>query len=74
MEFIRDDMIFKPYQLMGGWQCIMETKRGRISVRYGSSSLFVTDGRPYEVWYPSEDTPTGRQSADNIWDYIKNIE
>ena len=73
MEFIRDDMIFKPYELMGGWQCIMNTNRGRISVRHGSPGLFTTVEYPYEVWYPTEDEPSGRQSADNIWDYIKNI-
>jgi len=73
MEFIRDDMLFKPYETMGGWQCIMNTKRGKISVRYGSPGLFVTVEYPYEVWYPTDDAPIGNQSAENIWDYIKNI-
>lgn len=63
-------MIFKPY-LFGGWQCIMETKKGKISVRYGGYGLFTNDKYPYEVWYPDESDPRGYQVADDIWNYIK---
>ena len=69
---IKDDMIFKPYPLTGGYQCIMDTERGRLSVRTGSDTLFIDDDHPYEVWYPSEDAPIGYQTADDIWDYISN--
>ena len=69
---IKDDMIFKPYQTMGGWQCIMNTKKGKISVRLGGHGLIANSNKPYEVWYPTEDTPIGEQTADDIWNYINN--
>lgn len=70
---IKDDMIFKPYLTMGGWQCIMNTEKGRISVRYGfNCGLYVDSEHPYEVWYPNEDAPTGCQTAEDIWNYIRN--
>jgi hypothetical protein len=72
---IKDDMIFKPYPTMGGWQCIMETKRGRISIRLGGRSLFTKKDKPYEVWYPTEDAPIGEQTSEDIWRYVgcKNV-
>jgi hypothetical protein len=69
-ELIKDDMIFKPY-IFGGWQCIMMTRIGKISVRYGGYGLITEHGKPYEVWYPTEDAPIGSQTADDIWDYIR---
>ena len=33
MEFIKDDMLFKPY-LYGGYQCKIKIRAGTISVRY----------------------------------------
>ena len=68
---IQDDMIFKPYPIMGGFQCIMNIGLGRISVRTGVDTLFVDENHPYEVWYPDQTAPTGRQTADDIWNYIK---
>lgn len=68
--FIKDDMLFKPYLTMGGHQCIMQTERGKISVRYGGYGVIARPKTPYEVWYPTKDTPTGNQTANDIWDYI----
>ncbi len=71
MELLRDDMIFKPYNSgSGGYQCKMSIKTGVISVRYGGTSLMTDDKRPYEVWFPNDDEPTGYQTAQDIWDYI----
>jgi hypothetical protein len=69
-ELIKDDMIFKPYLTMGGWQCIMHTGKGKISVRHGGHGLMTNQSEPYEVWYPNDDTPTGYQTADDIWEFI----
>ena len=69
---VKDDMIFNPYPF-GGWQCIMDIKIGRISVRYGGYGLFTNGEYPYEVWYPTDDAPTGYQTADDIWKYIKQV-
>ena len=71
-EFIQDDMLFKPYKTMGGWQCIIKIKTGRISVRLGGHGLITSAKRPYEVWYPTEDTPMSEQTADDIYNYIRN--
>jgi len=68
----KDDMIFKPYPLMGGYRCIMDTKRGKISVRLGGRGTLSTPDLPYEVWYPTEDVPTPDQTADDIWNYIRH--
>lgn len=68
--FIKDDMLFKPYITMGGHQCIMQTERGKISVRYGGYGIISSTKEPYEVWYPTEDTPIRNQSSDDIWNYI----
>jgi len=70
MILIKDDMIFVPY-LYGGYQCKMKTKRGIISVRCGSDTLFTSKDEPYEVWYPDRDEPNGYQTADDIWKYIR---
>ena len=75
MELQKDDMIFKPYFIVGedepdGWHCVMNTERGRISVRYKGYGLFTDTKRPYEVWYPTETAPDGYQTADDIWDYV----
>ena len=72
-ELIKDDMIFKPYSTMGGWQCIMNTERGKISVRYIGRGLITDKDHPYEVWYPDKDSPTGYQVADDIWSYISSL-
>ena len=69
-EIIIDDMVFKPYPTMGGHQCIMNTKRGRVSVRLGGCGTLSSPDKPYEVWYPTEDVPTPDQTADDIWNYI----
>ena len=69
-QLIQDDMVFVPYETTGGWQCVMHTKKGRLSVRFGSPSLFTSVDRPYEVWYPTENAPDGYQTADDIWRYI----
>lgn len=66
---ILDDMVFKEYPT-GGYQCLIETKAGWISVRYGSNLLFTESDKPYEVWYPTEDEPTGYQTANDIFTYI----
>ena len=67
---IKDDMVFKPSLPMGGWQCVMYIKGCRLSVRFGGYGLITEADKPYEVWYPHEGTPTGRQTADDIWNYI----
>ena len=63
-------MLFKPYLTMGGYQCIMNIKGCRLSVRLGGYGLITEHNKPYEVWYPTESAPTGRQTADDIWNYI----
>ena len=55
------------------WQCKMELRSGVISVRFGGYGLFTDSERPYEVWYPENDSPTGYQTADDIWSYIKSL-
>ena len=70
-EMIIDDMVFKPYPTMGGWQCIMDTSRGKISVRYKGYGLSTEPNKPYEVWYPTEDTPIGSQTAEDIFNYVR---
>ena len=67
---VNDDMIFVPYETMGGWQCIMNTSKGEISVRYLGRGLFTDDKGCYEVWYPEDTEPKGYQTADDIWNYI----
>lgn len=42
-----------------GWQKVIETSMGRMSIRFGGSRLFVSATRPFEVWYPGEDAPSG---------------
>lgn len=73
---IKDDMIFEPYMpeyRENAWRCVMEVSTGKISVRFGGRGLFTDNNRPYEVWYPEDDTPTGYQTADDIWDYINSL-
>lgn len=70
MSILKDDMIFEPYPY-GGYQCKMKTIKGIISVRYGDHGLFTNNNKPYEVWYPDRDEPDGYQTADDIWNYIK---
>jgi hypothetical protein len=70
--FIQDDMLFVPYENgSGGWQCKINTQIGVISVRLGGWGLTTTPEFPYEVWYPTEKSPTEKQSASDIWGYIK---
>ena len=74
-RFTKDDMVFKPYKVCGeidGYQCLMETKKGTISVRYEGCGLFTNKDGIYEVWYPDRDCPDGYQTADDIWGYINN--
>ena len=66
-------MVFKPYPLMGGWIAQIKVKDYLISVRYGGHGLLTDSGHPYEVWYPTQSEPDGYQTADDIWNYIKNI-
>lgn len=63
-------MKFKPYP-GGGWQAKLPTKIGNVSVRYGSDYLFTDAARPYEVWYPTNEEPTGYQTASDIKAYVK---
>ena len=75
MAFLKDDMIFEHYNgSSGGYQCKMKVKNGVISVRYGGRGLITSHNKPYEVWYPDEDAPTGDQTADDIWNYIRALE
>lgn len=66
-----DDLPFIPYLTTGGLQAKISTKKGIISIRRGGHGLFVTNEKPYEVWYPDSDCPIGYQTADDIWNYIK---
>jgi hypothetical protein len=70
MSFIKDDMIFEPY-MNNGFQCKMEISVGVISVRFGGHGLITRSGKPYEVWYPTDSAPIGDQTAEDIWNYIK---
>jgi len=65
-----EDMI---YDIDSGYQCKMKVQTGIISVRYKGYGLFTNENKPYEVWYPEDNAPTGYQTADNIWNYIKKI-
>jgi carbon monoxide dehydrogenase subunit G len=67
---LRDDMVFYPYET-DGYQCKMKIKAGTISVRFSGRSLFTDLDHPYEVWYPTDYGPTGYQTAEDIWNYIK---
>lgn len=78
MKIIFDDLEFEPYYLGSldlGYQCVIETENGRLSIRRGKENdkcgLFVSDSHPYEVWYPERDAPDGWQTAEDIWNYIK---
>lgn len=71
-SFIQDDMVLIHY--MGGsngWQCKMNIAVGFISIRFGGWGLITDAEHPYEVWYPTEDTPTPYQTADDIWAYVR---
>jgi hypothetical protein len=63
---------FKPY-MGNGFQKIVETNRGRLSIRFGGRSLFVRDDAPFEVWYPEDDAPSGYQTAEDIQKYLNTI-
>ena len=71
-EFMQDDFIFKPYP-SGGYQSIVMLSIGRLSIRCKSNGLFIDKNRPYEVWYPTDDVPTGYQTGEDIWNYIKKV-
>lgn len=62
-------MVFHPYA--DGWQSKITLYCGTISVRYGGQGIFADKDHPYEVWYPTEDSPIGYQTADDIFEYIK---
>jgi hypothetical protein len=68
-DFIKDDMLFRPYN-KNGFQCTIPTRRGNISVRFGGHGLFTTEDKPYEVRYPTGEIK-GRQTADDIFNYVK---
>ncbi len=74
-EIIIDDIIFLPYnpELEGKWgiQSLMKTSKGILSVRAKGEGLFISKERPYEVWYPGDEEPTGYQTADDIFNWIK---
>ena len=71
-SFIQDDMLFTPYnEGSGGWQSRIKISIGVISVRFGGWGLIVDAKHPYEVWYPTNQHPTEKQSASDIWEYIK---
>lgn len=70
-ELYKDGMTFRPYPHMGGWQCIINHRKGEISVRYDCPSLFTDKDHPYEVWYPDQDTPIGYQTITDIMNYIR---
>ena len=72
---MKDDMIFIPYKVNSddepdGYQCKIKTPKGVISVRYKGHALMANEGEPYEVWYPTDGTPTGYQTANDIFNYI----
>lgn len=67
-DFVKDDMLFSPYPLMGGYQALIDTKEGQISVRFGGHGLFAIEGK-YEVRYPGGEV-RGDQTADDIFNYI----
>jgi hypothetical protein len=67
---IIDDLPFIPY-MDNGLQCLVFTDEGKISIRRDGFSLFTDKEHPYEVWYPTEAEPSGYQTADDIWNYIK---
>jgi len=60
---------FEPY-MDDGFQKIVQTKNGRLSIRHGGRGLFVNDDGPFEVWYPENDEPSGYQSAEDIKKYL----
>jgi hypothetical protein len=68
-DFIKDDMLFRPYPT-GGYQCIIPTRKGLLSVRYGGHGLFTTPDKPYEIMLPTGEV-RGSQTADDIFDYVK---
>lgn len=68
---IKDDMLFKPYGNNDGYQCKIVIDIGTISVRFGGNGLITSTDKPYEVWYPTESTPSIYQTADDIYKYIK---
>lgn len=68
-DTVIDDMIFVKYPY-GGMQCIMMLPMGKLSVRKGGHGLFTDTERPYEVWFPGDDSPTGYQTADDIFRWI----
>ena len=76
MEVIQDDMVFNPYnpEMEGDWgmQALLKTNKGEISVRTGGSDgrLMISKEKPYEVWYPDKENPTGEQTADDIFNWI----
>lgn len=69
-EFIKDDMLFKPYEF-GGYQALIDTPSGQISVRFGGHGLFTSESGPYEVRYPDGEV-RGCQTSDDIFTYVKS--
>ena len=61
---------FEPY-MDNGFQKIVQTEKGRLSIRFGGRGLFVNDAHPFEVWYPEKDEPSGYQTAEDIQKYLK---
>jgi len=66
---IKDKILFNPY-MNDGWQSIMQTAKGKMSIRYKGKNLLTDDKHPYEVWYPKDDVSTGYQTAEDIFNYL----
>jgi hypothetical protein len=66
-----DDFDFLPY-MNDGYQCKVKCEKGIISIRYKGNNLIADEKRPFEVWYPNENSPTGYQTTDDVWNYIKS--
>ena len=70
-QIIYNDLLFTPY-MNDGYQCKIPTKKVIISVRYKGANLIANNDKPFEVWYPDEDSPTGYQNDEDVYNYIKD--
>ena len=74
MAFIKntivvDDILFEPY-MDDGYQAKIHIDIGIISVRYKGKGLIVSDDEPFEVFYPTDDSPTPYQTSFDVYNYI----
>lgn len=67
------DLLFYPYP-GGGFQSLIDTKWGRVSVRYGSPDLIANSELPFEVWYPTHYAPHGYQTEKDVYYFMKTGE